>query len=68
MIGEGDKKQPYVVTVRSVQTKDFLKAQVSDLPWSTLQEVANQILKECPNVSAVYYDVTPKPPATIEME
>ena len=67
-IGEGDRKQPYVVAVRAVETKDFLKAQVSDIPWSTLNETANQILKECPNVSAVYYDVTPKPPATIEME
>jgi GMP synthase (glutamine-hydrolysing) len=65
---ERDKKQPYVVAVRAVETEDFLKAQVADIPWSTLNETASQILKECPNVSAVYYDVTPKPPATIEME
>jgi len=67
-IGEGDRKQPCVVAVRAVETKAFLKAQVSDIPWSTLQETANQIVKECSNVSSVYYDVTPKPPATIEME
>ncbi|MEM2888431.1 MAG: ATP-binding protein [Candidatus Bathyarchaeia archaeon] len=67
-IGEGDKKQPYVVVVRAVKTEDFLKAQVAEIPWPTLQETASQILKECPNVSSVYYDITPKPPATIEME
>jgi GMP synthase (glutamine-hydrolysing) len=68
MVGEGDRKQPYVVSIRSVETKDFLKAAVSEIPFSVLQEAASQIVKECPNVSAVYYDVTPKPPATIEME
>jgi GMP synthase (glutamine-hydrolysing) len=67
-IGEGERKQPYVVAVRAVETKDFLKARVADIPWSTLDETADQVLKECSNVSAVYYDVTPKPPATIEME
>ncbi len=68
MVGEGDVKQPYVVSVRSVETKDFLKAEISEIPLATLKEAADQILKECSNVSAVYYDVTPKPPATIEME
>jgi len=62
------EKKPYVVGVRSVQTKDFLTAQVSDIPWTTLKGIAEEIVRECPNVSTVYYDVTPKPPATIEME
>jgi len=63
----GEKKL-YVLGVRSVQTKDFLTAKVSEIPWTTLNKVAEEIVKECPNVSTVYYDVTPKPPATIEME
>ena len=67
-VGEGDRKQPYVISVRAIETKDFLKAEVANIPLSTLQETASQILKECFNVSAVYYDVTSKPPATIEME
>ena len=67
-VGEGDRKQPYVISVRAVETKDFLKAKVANIPLSTLRETASQILKECSNVSAVYYDVTSKPPATIEME
>ncbi len=62
------EKKPYVVSVRAVQTKDFLTAQVSEIPWKTLDEAAAEILEKCPNVSTVYYDVTPKPPATIEME
>ena len=60
--------EPYVVGMRSVQTKDFLTAKVSEIPWTMLSKVAEEIIKECSNVSTVYYDVTPKPPATIEME
>lgn len=58
----------YSVVIRAVQTEDFLTARVADIPWGSLKETARQILKSCPEVSAVYYDVTPKPPATIEME
>ena len=63
----GEKKQ-YVIGVRAVETKDFLTAKVSEVPWTTLNKVTEKIVAECPNVEAVYYDVTPKPPATIEME
>jgi GMP synthase (glutamine-hydrolysing) len=63
-----EEKKAYVVGVRSVETKDFLMAKVSEIPWATLSKIAEEIFKECPDVSAVYYDVTPKPPATIEME
>jgi GMP synthase (glutamine-hydrolysing) len=62
------EKKPYVVGLRAVQTKDFLTAEVAEIPWATLSEIAEEIIKKCPNVSTVYYDVTPKPPATIEME
>ena len=62
------QKKPYVVGIRSVQTEDFLTAKVSEIPWSTLNKIADAVLKECADVSTVYYDVTPKPPATIEME
>lgn len=64
-IGE---EKPYVIGVRSVQTKDFLTASVSEIPWITLEKVAEEIIEKCPKVSTVYYDITPKPPATIEME
>ncbi len=62
------EKKPYLIGIRSVQTKDFLTATVSELPWTTLDKIAEEIVEICPNVSTVYYDVTPKPPATIEME
>jgi GMP synthase (glutamine-hydrolysing) len=58
----------YVITLRAIQTRDFLTASVAEIPWVTLSETAQKILGACPNVSSVYYDVTPKPPATIEME
>jgi GMP synthase (glutamine-hydrolysing) len=57
-----------VVAVRAIQTDDFLTAKVADVPWSALHQIAEGVLKECDDVSAVYYDVTPKPPATVEME
>jgi len=60
--------QAYVVAVRAVETEDFLTAKVADIPWNTLNQIADDILTHFTNVSTVYYDVTPKPPATIEME
>jgi len=67
-IQEKPQKQTYVIALRAIQTHDFLTARVAEIPWTTLSETAGKILEACPNVSAVYYDVTPKPPATIEME
>jgi GMP synthase (glutamine-hydrolysing) len=67
-IAEEAEKRPYVISIRAVQTKDFLTAQVAEIPWKTLEKTAQIILAKCPNTSTVYYDVTPKPPATIEME
>ncbi len=67
-VKESSQEQPYVVALRAIQTSDFLTAKVTEIPWSTLNETADKILDACGNVSAVYYDVTPKPPATVEME
>ena len=68
VISEKPLKQTYVVAVRAINTTDFLTAKVADIPWKTLNEIAHGILSLCPTVSTVCYDVTPKPPATIEME
>ena len=67
-VKDSTEKKPYAIGVRSVQTMDFLTAQVSEIPWATLEKIAVGIIEKCPDVSTVYYDVTPKPPATIEME
>jgi len=68
VVGETPIKQPYVIAIRAIQTQDFLTAKVAEIPWVTLNEIAEKIVVACPNVSSVCYDVTPKPPATIEME
>ncbi|RLI21468.1 GMP synthase [Candidatus Bathyarchaeota archaeon] len=67
-IAEAEHPKEYVIAMRAINTRDFLTASVAEIPWETLQEAAQKILETCKNVSEVYYDVTPKPPATIEME
>ena len=67
-VTEAETPKDYVIVIRAINTRDFLTASVADIPWQTLREAAEKILKSCDNVSEVYYDVTPKPPATIEME
>jgi GMP synthase (glutamine-hydrolysing) len=65
-----DKKDSpgLIVTIRAVKTKDFLTANIMHLSWNSLRDAAKKIFDSCPRVSRVYYDVTPKPPATIEYE
>lgn len=62
------EKKPYVIAIRAIQTQDFLTAQVSEIPWPTLNTIAEEAIEQCHNISTVYYDVTPKPPSTVEME
>jgi len=68
VVSEAKEKQPYVIALRAIRTVDFLTAEVCDVPWNTLNETAEKILENCSNVADVCYDVTPKPPATVEME
>jgi GMP synthase (glutamine-hydrolysing) len=62
------RKGEYIILIRSVTTRDFMSAEVTKIPWSKLISTADKIMNECKNVSEVYYDVTPKPPATVEYE
>lgn len=55
------------VIVRAVTTRDFMTAAVAKVPWKVLKDIAESIL-DSEDVSRVYYDITPKPPATVEFE
>lgn len=68
LISEKGSRNPYVAVIRAIRTKDFMTADVAKLSWVVLNDTAGELLKKCPDVSSVYYDITPKPPATIEFE
>ena len=58
----------YVLALRAVTTSDFMTADFTKIPWDVLQKVSARITNEVKGVNRIVYDVTPKPPATIEWE
>ena len=65
----GDQRNyAFVVALRAVCTTDFMTATWADLPHEFLQDVSNKIINSVPEVSRVVYDISGKPPATIEWE
>jgi GMP synthase (glutamine-hydrolysing) len=67
VMGDG-RKYDYVVALRAVETIDFMTARWSRLPYDFLDHVSRRIINEVPGISRVTYDISGKPPATIEWE
>jgi GMP synthase (glutamine-hydrolysing) len=63
-----EKRKPHAAIIRAINTDKFLTAQPVKLDWRKLKSTSSKIIKQCTKVSTVYYDLTPKPPATIEFE
>jgi GMP synthase (glutamine-hydrolysing) len=55
-----------IICVRSVESKDAMSAEVTEVPWEVLRKVEKRITSELPTVTKVLYDLSPKPPSTIE--
>ena len=67
VMGDG-RTYEWVVALRAVQTQDFMTAHWAELPYSLLGKVSNRIINEVRGINRVVYDISGKPPATIEWE
>ncbi|MDD5298413.1 MAG: glutamine-hydrolyzing GMP synthase [Rhodocyclaceae bacterium] len=67
VMGDG-RTYEYVAALRAVQTQDFMTARWAELPHSLLGKVSNRIINEVRGINRVVYDISGKPPATIEWE
>ena len=67
VVGDG-RRYAWVIALRAVETVDFMTARFAHLPYELIETVSNRIMNEIAEVSRVTYDVSSKPPATIEWE
>ena len=62
------RRYAHVIALRAVETIDFMTARWAHLPYDLLEKVSSRIINEISDVSRVTYDISSKPPATIEWE
>ncbi len=67
-VTNNERTYDYTVALRAVNTKDFMSAEWTKIPYSVLEITSSRIINEVKNVNRVVYDITSKPPATIEWE
>jgi len=67
VMGDG-RTYDYAIALRGVITSDFMTAEAAEIPWNVLQICMNRIINEVKGVNRVLYDLTSKPPGTIELE
>ena len=66
-MGDG-RTYEYALVLRSVQTNDFMTASWSRIPYEILDAISVRIVNELPMINRITYDITSKPPATVEWE
>ena len=67
VVGDG-RRYEWVIAIRAVETIDFMTARWAHLPYEFLERVSTRIINEISGISRVTYDISSKPPATIEWE
>ena len=67
VMGDG-RTYDYTLALRGVNTSDFMTADFSRIPYDVLEKISNRIVNEVKHINRIVYDITSKPPATIEWE
>lgn len=67
-VKDGNRTYDYTVALRAITTSDFMTAAIAEIPYAVLGRVAARITADVPDVNRIVYDITGKPPATIEWE
>ena len=67
VMGDG-RTYDYTIAIRAITSVDGMTADFAKLPWDILEEISRRIVNEVDHINRVVYDITAKPPATVEWE